>query len=55
MEGLTGADAHHAWGKASVTRQRAVLQALGVVVTIERTRQGPGFDPNDVTLTARLV
>ena len=30
--------------------KRAVLEVLGVTVTINKTRQGPGFDPASVVI-----
>lgn len=43
-------DARAVWERLDVVTKRAVLEALGVTVTVLRTRQGPGFDPDSVTI-----
>lgn len=43
-------DARAVWDRLDVVTRRAVLEALGVTVTIHKTRQGPGFDPDSVTI-----
>jgi site-specific DNA recombinase len=48
LDGLTGADAAAAWDWLEVGPRRAVLQVLGIRVSIMPTRQGPGFVPSDV-------
>jgi DNA invertase Pin-like site-specific DNA recombinase len=45
---MAGPMAEQSWDAASVTSQRAVLEAMGVRVVINRTRPGPGFDPESV-------
>jgi DNA invertase Pin-like site-specific DNA recombinase len=43
-------DARAVWDRLDVVTKRAVLEALGVTVTINKTRQGPGFDPESVSI-----
>jgi DNA invertase Pin-like site-specific DNA recombinase len=43
-------DARAVWDRLDVLTKRAVLEALGVTVTINKTRQGPGFDPESVVI-----
>ena len=62
---MIGPKASEAWAKLGddVTRKRAVLEALGTRVVINKaSRRGPGFNPDDVdvefgvsALTARRV
>lgn len=42
------ADVAGVWSELPVTRQRAVLNALGLTITILPTRKGAGFDPTSV-------
>jgi hypothetical protein len=43
-------DARAVWDRLDVVTKRQVLEALGVTVTIHKTRQGPGFDPDSVVI-----
>ncbi len=43
-------DARAVWERLDVVTKRAVLEVLGVSVTINKTRQGPGFDPDSVVI-----
>jgi DNA invertase Pin-like site-specific DNA recombinase len=43
-------DARAVWDRLDVLTKRAVLEALGITVKIQKTRQGPGFDPDSVTI-----
>jgi DNA invertase Pin-like site-specific DNA recombinase len=43
-------DARAVWDRLDVVTKRAVLEALGITVTIHKTRQGPGFDPESVVI-----
>lgn len=43
-------DARAVWDGLDVVTRRQVLEALGIAVTIHKTRQGPGFDPESVTI-----
>lgn len=46
---LAGPKAAQRWEAMPLTRRRALLQALGLAVVIDRvTRRGPGFDPRSV-------
>lgn len=47
---LAGPEAAQRWGAMGVAARRAVLDALGVRVVIDRTRPGPGFDPESVRI-----
>jgi site-specific DNA recombinase len=48
---LAGSEATKQWANMTVAAQRAVLEVLGIVVTINRvTRHGPGFDPSSVAV-----
>lgn len=47
---LAGPTARERWDGMAVSQRRAVLQALGIRVIIERTRPGPGFDPESVRI-----
>jgi site-specific DNA recombinase len=55
LDGLTGDDPAVAWRSLPVTRQRAVMLALGLTVTIQPTRQGPGFRPQDIAFDWRAA
>jgi DNA invertase Pin-like site-specific DNA recombinase len=46
-------DARAVWERLDVLTRREVLSALGLVVTILPTRQGPGFDPESVRIEWR--
>jgi site-specific DNA recombinase len=48
LDGITGPEPEIEWRSLPVTRQRAVMATLGLTVTINRTRQGPGFRPGDI-------
>jgi len=48
LAAMAGPMAAEAWDAASVTTRRAVLDAVGLRVKINRTRPGPGFDPESV-------
>ncbi len=50
---LVGEDAERRWQALTVAQQRAVLETIGLVVTIMPTRQGPGFDPESVAIEWR--
>lgn len=43
-------DARAVWEGLDVVTRRQVLEALGITVTIHKTRQGPGFDPDSITI-----
>jgi hypothetical protein len=43
-------DPRAVWDALDVLDRRAVLSALGVTVTINKGRQGPGFDPDSVVI-----
>lgn len=43
-------DARAVWDRLDVVTKREVLEALGVTVTINKTKQGPGFDPDSVVI-----
>lgn len=45
---LAGPQASQRWDGMAVAQRRAVLAALGLRVVIDRTRPGPGFDPESV-------
>lgn len=45
---LAGPAARERWDEMGVSQRRAVLEALGLRVLIDRTRPGPGFDPESV-------
>ncbi|UUO04306.1 hypothetical protein M4D79_14170 [Mycolicibacterium novocastrense] len=47
---LAGPTAHERWEAMSVAQRRAVVEALGIRVLIDRTRPGPGFDPDSVRI-----
>ena len=47
---LAGPAARERWDEMTVSQRRAVVAALGVRVIIDRTRPGPGFDPESVRL-----
>jgi DNA invertase Pin-like site-specific DNA recombinase len=50
LEELLGPEVEQRWAALSVTRKRAVMEALGVTVHILPTRQGAGFDPESVVI-----
>lgn len=50
---LAGPTASDYWDSISVPQRRAVLEALGIRVIIDRTRRGPGFDPESVRIEWR--
>ena len=45
---LAGPQSGQRWDEMAVSQRRAVLSTLGVRIVIERTRPGPGFDPESV-------
>jgi site-specific DNA recombinase len=45
---LAGPTARENWDDMEVSQRRAVLEALGIKVIVDRTRRGPGFDPESV-------
>lgn len=45
---LAGPEAAQRWDGMEMSQRRAVLEALGLRVIIDRTRRGPGFDPSSV-------
>ena len=47
---LAGPTARERWDEMTVSQRRAVVAALGVRVIIDRTRPGPGFDPESVRI-----
>ncbi len=47
---LDADDVVASWASMDVNRKRAVMQCLGMTVSIMPTRQGPGFKPEDVTV-----
>lgn len=47
---LAGPEARQRWDDMTVSQRRAVIEALGIRVLINRTRPGPGFDPESVQL-----
>lgn len=51
LEELAGPSASARWEELSVPQRRAVLQALGMRVLVDRVaRRGPGFDPESVRI-----
>lgn len=48
---IAGPSAEQRWGQLDVNQRRAVMTALGVVVTILPARKGPGFDPASVRIS----
>lgn len=50
---LAGPKAGELWDEMGVAQRRAVLEALGVRVIIDRARPGPGFDPETVRIEWR--
>ncbi|WP_448385875.1 recombinase family protein [Mycolicibacterium sp. XJ1904] len=52
---LAGPQAGERWDDMTVAQRRAVLGALGLRVVIDRTRPGPGFDPESVRFEWRRV
>ncbi len=48
-----GPDAQENWADMSVTQKRAVMEAFGVKVIIDRARKGAGFDPKSVRVIPR--
>lgn len=48
MAGKT--DPAKVWASLDVNGRRDVLEALGMTVTIHKTKQGPGFDPASVSI-----
>lgn len=51
---LAGPHARERWDEMEMSQRRAVLEALGVRVIIDRTRPGPGFDPASVRFEWRV-
>jgi site-specific DNA recombinase len=47
---LAGPAAHERWNEMTVSQRRAVVETLGIRVVIDRTRPGPGFNPDDVRI-----
>lgn len=48
---MTGkGDPAKVWASLDVNGRRDVLEALGMTVTIHKTKQGPGFDPESVSI-----
>ncbi|MCV7057275.1 recombinase family protein [Mycolicibacterium gilvum] len=47
---LAGPAARERWDEMTVAQRRAVIEALGIRVLIDRTRPGPGFDPDSVRI-----
>ncbi|MGV0767610.1 recombinase family protein [Mycolicibacterium sp. XJ647] len=47
---LAGPTAQERWDELTVAQRRAVLETLGIRVIIDRTRPGPGFDPESVRI-----
>lgn len=47
---LAGPEARQRWDELEVAQRRALLEALGLRVIIDRTRPGPGFDPTSVRI-----
>lgn len=47
---LAGPTARERWDEMTVAQRRAVVEALGIRVLIDRTRPGPGFDPDSVRI-----
>lgn len=50
---LAGPKAQERWDEMSVAQRRAVIETLGIRVLIDRTRPGPGFDPESVRVIWR--
>lgn len=50
---LAGPGAREEWEGMDVAQRRALLDAMGCVVTIHKQRPGPGFDPASVGVTFR--
>lgn len=50
---LAGPAAREYWDEMTMAQRRAVLEALGMRVVIQRTRPGPGFDPESVRIDWR--
>jgi site-specific DNA recombinase len=48
-----GEKARERWESYTVVQKRAVMQAFGVRVVIDRTRRGAGFDPESVRVLPR--
>lgn len=48
-----GEMAQQRWESYTVVQKRAIMEAFGVRVIIERTRRGPGFDPESVRVFPR--
>ena len=53
VEELLGPQIEARWRDLSVTRERAVLDVLGVRVRILPTRKGAGFDPDRMDIEWR--
>ncbi|BBY87823.1 recombinase family protein [Mycolicibacterium tokaiense] len=52
LEDLAGPEVATRWGAMAVSQRRAVLDALGVTVTLlPRAKKGPGFEPETVKVT----
>ncbi|QRZ09954.1 recombinase family protein [Mycolicibacterium austroafricanum] len=47
---LAGPTARERWDEMTVSQRRAVVETLGLRVIVERTRPGPGFDPDSIRI-----
>lgn len=47
---LAGPAARECWNEMTVSQRRAVLAALRLRVIVDRTRPGPGFDPDSIRI-----
>ncbi|MDR3659279.1 MAG: recombinase family protein [Mycobacterium sp.] len=50
---LAGPKARQRWDEMNVAQRRAILEAFGIRVIVNRTRPGPGFDPASVEIRWR--
>lgn len=50
---LAGPTARGRWEEMTIAQRRAVIETLGIRVIIDRTRPGPGFDPDSVRIEWR--
>lgn len=48
-----GEQAQQRWREYTLQQKRAIMEAFGVRVIIDRTRRGPGFDPESVRVIPR--
>jgi site-specific DNA recombinase len=51
--GTVGEQAAQRWAGYTINQKRAIMEAFGVRVIIDRTRRGPGFDPTSVRVIPR--